>query len=84
MEMVAVYNNQNYDLKFLNNCRRILLEDVGSKDGGQRSNVPALLLKWRHASQEAAQEAQQTVVQLGKVLKQILQISTQLFFIVVI
>lgn len=45
METVAVYNDQNYDSKFLNNCRRILLEDVGSKDGGQRSDVPALLLK---------------------------------------
>lgn len=45
METVAVYNDQNYDSKFLNNCGRILLEDVGSKDGSQRSDVPALLLK---------------------------------------
>lgn len=54
----------------------ILLEDVWSEDGGQRPNVPALLLKWRHTGQEAAQETQQAIVELRKLLQQVLQVST--------
>lgn len=43
----------------------VLLEDVGAEDGGQCAGVPALLLERGHAGQEAAQEAQEAVVQLG-------------------
>lgn len=62
----------------------VLLEDVGPEDSGQRADVPALLLEGGHAGQEAAQEAQQAVVELGKLLQQVLQVSTQIFFIAVI
>jgi len=65
-------------------CSGILLEDVWSEDGGQRPNVPALLLKGCHTGQETTQETQQAVVQLGKLLQQVLQVSTQLLFIAVI
>lgn len=62
----------------------ILLEDVWAEDGGQRPDVPALLLKRSHAGQEAAQETQQAVVELRKLLQEVLQVSTQLLFIAVI
>lgn len=62
----------------------VLLEDVGAEDGGQCSGVPALLLERSHAGQEAAQETQEAVVQLGKLLQEVLQVSTQLLVIAVI
>lgn len=61
-----------------------LLEDVGAEDGGQCAGVPALLLERGHAGQEAAQEAQEAVVQLGKLLQEVLEVSTQLLVIAVI
>lgn len=61
-----------------------LLEDVGAEDGSQCSGVPALLLERGHAGQEAAQETQEAVVQLGKLLQEVLQVSTQLLVIAVI
>jgi len=64
--------------------KSLLLEDVRPEDGGQRPDVPALLLKGSHAGQEAAQETQQAVVQLGKLLQQVLQVSTQFLFVAVI
>lgn len=62
----------------------ILLEDVGAKHGGQGTGVPALLLECSHTGQEAAQEAQEAVVQLGKLLQEVLEVSTQLLVIAVI
>lgn len=61
-----------------------LLEDVRAEDGGQCAGVPALLLERGHAGQEAAQEAQEAVVQLGKLLQEVLEVSTQLLVIAVI
>lgn len=62
----------------------VLLEDVGAEDGGQCTGVPALQLERGHAGQEAAQEAQEAVVQLGKLLQEVLEVSTQLLIIAVI
>ena len=48
---------------------KVLLEDVWSEDGGERPDIPGVLLQRRHAGQEAAQEAQQGVVDLGELLQ---------------
>lgn len=61
-----------------------LLEDVGAEHGGQRTGVPVLLLEGGHAGQEAAQEAQEAVVQLGKLLQEVLEVSTQLLVTAII
>lgn len=62
----------------------VSLEDVGAEHGGQGTGVPALLLECRHTGQEATQEAQEAVVQLGKLLQEVLEVSTQLLVIAVI
>lgn len=62
----------------------VLLEDVGAEHGSQCTSVPALLLEGSHTGQEAAQEAQEAVVQLGKLLQEVLEVSIQLLVIAVI
>lgn len=62
----------------------ISLEDVGAEHSGQRTGVPALLLEGGHAGQEAAQEAQEAVVQLGELLQEVLEVSTHLLVIAII
>lgn len=64
--------------------KTFLLENIWSEDGSQRRNVPALRLKWCHAGQEAAQETQQSVVELGKLLQDVLQVPAQLVLTAVI
>lgn len=66
------------------NSSGVLLEDVGAEHSSQGSGVPALLLEGSHTGQEAAQEAQEAVVQLGKLLQEVLEVSTQLLVIAVI
>lgn len=56
----------------------VLLKDVGTKDSSKGTDAPALLLKRSHVGEESAQEAQQAVVDLGKLLQDVFHVSRQL------
>lgn len=62
----------------------VVLEDVGSEDGGEGSNAPALLLERGHAGQEAAQEAQQAVIDLRQLLEEVLHVAGELLLTAVV
>lgn len=61
---------------YIKKSEGVLLEDVGAEHSSQGTRVPALLLEGSHTGQEAAQEAQEAVVQLGKLLQEVLEVST--------
>ncbi len=68
----------------IRNYNSILLENVWPEDSGESSYAPALLLKRHHTGQKSAEEAEQAVIDLRQLLKEVLDVSAQLFLTAVV